>query len=422
MAGNDRAEATEEVVSRVTRRRKAARYAVPVAVAGVAAATVGLVPALAASGDPNLPKISAHDLVQKIAASDTQQLSGSVKITTDLGLPSLAGLGGSMAQSMAPGGAGGHSDAASGSSADPGSKLMELASGTHTLRVAVDGPKKQKISIVENAAEYSLIRNGRQVWAYDSASNQAYHSTAPQGSDTKARPTLPKGTDVPTTPKQFADEVLKAAGPTTSLTVDGTSRIAGRDAYDLLAKPKQSGSTVGSVRIAVDAKTGTPLKFTLAPSGGGKPVLDIGYTKVDFAKPAASTFDFTPPKGTKVTEGKQHAEQHATKPSRQEQQGRSQAEAALSNAKVIGKGWTSVLRLDGPAGAVDKGAKGDTSKMPGNAQSFVNSLGDKVSGKFGSGTVFHTRLINALMTDKGTVYVGAVSKQTLIDTANAAAK
>ena len=29
----------------------------------------------------------------------------------------------------------------------------------------------------------------------------------------------------------------------------------------------------------------------------------MGFTKVDFAKPAASTFDFTPPKGAKVTEG-----------------------------------------------------------------------------------------------------------------------
>ena len=37
-------------------RRKATRYVVPVAVVGVAAATIGLVPALADSGDPNLPK------------------------------------------------------------------------------------------------------------------------------------------------------------------------------------------------------------------------------------------------------------------------------------------------------------------------------------------------------------------------------
>ena len=75
-----------------TGRRKAARYVVPVAVLGVAAATIGLVPAFAGSGDPDLPDITAQQLIEKIAASDVQQLSGTVKISTDLGLPNLGGL------------------------------------------------------------------------------------------------------------------------------------------------------------------------------------------------------------------------------------------------------------------------------------------------------------------------------------------
>ena len=118
-------------------RRKAARYVVPVAVMGVAAATIGLVPALADSGDPDLPKISAQQLIEKIAKSDVQQLSGTVKISTDLGLPDLGGLESSFASGRRTGSA-----ASGGSSADPSSKLMELASGTHTLRVAADGPDK----------------------------------------------------------------------------------------------------------------------------------------------------------------------------------------------------------------------------------------------------------------------------------------
>ncbi|MDX6311291.1 MAG: hypothetical protein QOF44_755, partial [Streptomyces sp.] len=44
------------------RRRKAIRYAVPVLAAGVAAATIGLVPALASAGSPNLPDITAKKL------------------------------------------------------------------------------------------------------------------------------------------------------------------------------------------------------------------------------------------------------------------------------------------------------------------------------------------------------------------------
>ena len=56
---------------------------------------------------------------------------------------------------------------------------MELASGAHTLRVAADGPEKQRVSIVDKAAEYSLVHNGNEIWAYDSGSNTAVHSTAP---------------------------------------------------------------------------------------------------------------------------------------------------------------------------------------------------------------------------------------------------
>lgn len=300
MAPNDSAgttgNATDEATGTTVGRRKAARYIVPVAVAGVAAATIGLVPALADTGDPDLPEITAQQLIEKIAASDTEQLSGTVKISTDLGIPSLGGIAGL----AVPGGGDGPQG---GSSADPQQKLTELASGTHTLRVAADGPDKQRVSILDSAAEYSVIRNGDQVWAYDSKSNEAYHATedkASGGAEKHDGARTPQG--VPATPKAFAEEALKMAGPTTSVTVDGTAQVAGRDAYKLVIKPRQGGSTIGAITVAVDAKNGVPLKFTLSPSSGGKAAVDAGFTSVDFAAPAASSFTFTPPKGVKVTE------------------------------------------------------------------------------------------------------------------------
>ena len=90
--GSDDSTTPDETDELRAGRRRAARYVVPVAVVGVAAATIGLVPALADSGDPDLPKISAQQLIEKIAASDVEQLSGTVKITTDLGLPDFGGL------------------------------------------------------------------------------------------------------------------------------------------------------------------------------------------------------------------------------------------------------------------------------------------------------------------------------------------
>ncbi|MFD7206033.1 outer membrane lipoprotein carrier protein LolA [Streptomyces sp. NPDC059893] len=402
-------------------RRKATRYVVPVAVVGVAAATIGLVPALADSGNPDLPKISAQQLIEKIAKSDVQQMSGTVKISTDLGLPSLGGMAGGFAP-----GAGGSSDGKAGSSADPQSKLMELASGTHTLRIAADGSDRHKLSVLDAAAEYSVIHNGDEVWAYDSASNEAYHAKDAAAGDRAAKHRegeTPKG--VPATPKELADEVLKASGKTTSISVEGTSQVAGRDAYKLLVKPKQAGSTVGGITISVDAKTGVPLKFTLTPAGGGKAVVDAGFTKVDFSKPAASTFDFTPPKGTKVTEGddlKAGDKSHAPKdmPKDMPKELRDAQGGGMKDLKVIGEGWTSIaeLKLPGGQGLPTGGsASGD---VPPEAQKFMDALGDHVTGKFGSGTVFSTRLVNALITDDGKVYAGAVTKDALVKAANAA--
>ncbi|MFJ3309148.1 outer membrane lipoprotein carrier protein LolA [Streptomyces sp. NPDC086549] len=411
-----------EVDDLPTGRRKAARYVVPVAVVGVAAATIGLVPALADSGDPDLPKITAQQLIEKIAKSDVQQLSGTVKFSTDLGLPDLGGLENSLLS--------GATRSGDGSSADPSAKLTELLTGTHTLRVAADGPDRQKLSLIESAAEYSLIHDGKDVWGYDSKSNEVYHGTSDQdgkgGKDRKGHKE-----ELPATPKDFADEALKSVDDTTSVTVDGTVHVAGRDAYKLLIKPKQSGSTVGAISIAVDAKTGMPLKFTLTPSSGGAAVIDAGFTQVSFAKPAASTFAFTPPKGAKVTEEDDQAQKAPGKDSLKP--GKDSLKPGGDFAKglggddfakgfeggdgftVLGKGWNTIATFDtGSKGGVPSGSAG------GDLGGFLGSLGDRVTGKFGKGMVFSTRLVNALITDDGKVYAGAVTKDALVKAANAA--
>ncbi|MFF7732488.1 outer membrane lipoprotein carrier protein LolA [Streptomyces sp. NPDC007984] len=409
-----------EVDEQRSGRHKAARYVVPVTVIGVAAATIGLVPALADSGDPDLPKITAQQLIEKIAKSDVQQLSGTVKISTDLGLPDLGGLESGLLSGAASQGEGG-------SSADPTAKLTELASGTHTLRVAADGPDRQKLSLLENAAEYSVIHNGKDVWGYDSKSNEVYHGTSSQSPERGEDGKDGRDQQPPATPKDFAEEALKAVDDTTSVTVDGTAQVAGRDAYKLVVKPKQSGSTVGAISVAVDAKTGMPLKFTLTPASGGAAVVDVGFTKVDFAKPAASTFDFTPPKGAKVTEekdldkdakgapgkapgqtfGKGGAREHT--PEDGEDFGK-----GLDGMKTIGEGWNAIATFDTGGEGVPSGKAG------GDFGGFIDSLGDKVHGKFGSGTVFSTRLVNALVTDDGKVYAGLVTKDALVKAADAA--
>ncbi|GGO57350.1 hypothetical protein GCM10012287_53030 [Streptomyces daqingensis] len=426
---------------------KAVRYGIPVAVVGIAAATVGLVPALASSGNPDLPEISAQKLVEKMAASDTEHMSGTVKVSADLGLPGMPGMdAGSGKQGGGLFGGGPHGDGpggdgkggGKGSTAQPQEKLMELASGEHTLRVATDGPDRQRVSVVEEAAEYSWIHNGNEAWAYDSGSDSALHVVAPEDAVSKDGGhggKLHKGLGN-ATPQEAAREVLKATEDTASVSVDGTAQVAGRDAYQLVVKPKGAPhSTVDSVRIAVDAENGTPLKFTLSPKGGGKPVVEAVYTKVDFGKPSAGTFDFKPPKGTDVTEqkldGKALREHHGKSGHHgtSEKGGKpgKDVRPELSGLNTIGKGWGAVAELKAPDGALGGlpgmgGGEPEGGSKSSQAEEMLDSFTEKAEGDFGQGRVFKTRLVNALMTEDGTVYVGAVSKEGLIKAAEAAGR
>ncbi|MCX4715339.1 DUF2092 domain-containing protein [Streptomyces virginiae] len=386
--------------------RKAARYAVPVAVAGVAAATVAMVPAFANAGGPDLPKVTAQQLIEKVAASDVQQLSGTARITTDLGLPKIA--------SGLLGGGG-----IAGGSANPEDKVAQLANGSHTLRVAADGPDRQRLTFLDGKDEYSLIHNGDDVWGYDSKSNEVFHEkNAEAGKEHKTADRLAAS------PQKLAEEILKAAGPTTDVSVGDTAQVAGRDAYQLVLKPKQSGSTVGSVQIAVDAKNGVPLRVQLLSAQGGKPIVDAGFTKVDFAKPAGDTFAFTAPKGAKVTEGVDEAgkggagEHWKALESFPGLGGLTGGAGEKGDVKVLGEGWSTVARIDS---GVDRSLKDleNDKNTPKEAKQFLDSLGDKVTGKFGEGRVLSTRLVNALITDDGKVYVGAVTKDALVKAADA---
>ncbi|MGW2269965.1 LolA family protein [Streptomyces yangpuensis] len=394
--------------------RKVARYAVPVAVAGVAAATVAMVPAFANAGGPDLPKVTAQQLIEKIAASDVEQLSGTAKISTDLGLPKIA--------SGLLGGGG-----VTGGSANPEDKVAQLANGTHTLRVAADGEDRQKVTFLDGKDEYSLIHNGDDVWGYDSKSNEVFHekaSPSEKAAGKGAGKEHKTGDRLNASPQKLAEEVLAAAGPTTDVSVGETAQVAGRDAYQLVLKPKQAGSTVGSVQIAVDAKNGVPLRVQLLSAQGGKPIVDAGFTKVDFAKPAADTFTFTPPKGAKVTEG---ADGHGkgdkdgafkALESFPGLDGLAGGPGGKGDVKVLGEGWSTIARIDSGAGKGLKELENDKN-APKEAKQFLDSLGEKVKGGFGEGRVMSTRLFNVLVTDDGKVYAGAVTKDALVKAADA---
>ncbi|WP_245194614.1 LolA family protein [Kitasatospora phosalacinea] len=372
---------------RPAKRRTAVRVGVPVAVAAAVATGIGLVPALASDEAPDLPAISAQDLVAKALAADTDTFSGTVRISADLGLPTaltdaVSGAGpiGELARNAG----------AQVGGADPKLKAVELLGGSHTLSIAADGPDRQRLTLAGEKSGYELVHDGDQLWAYDRDSQQALHLTVPAGAAGHGHSPEPGIGSF--TPQEVAKRFLEQSAATTSVAVSGTERVAGHDAYRLSVKPKQSGSTIDEIRIAVDAEKGVPLAVQVRTVDGAT-ALDVRFGSLSYAKPDAATFRFTAPKGAKVTEAPADAFSADPLPSAPPRQG-TPGTPGTGNATTIGEGWTTVLR--GEAGA--EAAKG-----------LAKFAGRHVDG----GTLVSTRVVNALITDDGRVYLGAVTPETL---------
>ncbi|MGW4381770.1 LolA family protein [Kitasatospora sp. NPDC004531] len=366
---------------RTGRPRAAVRIGVPAAIAAAVATGLGLVPALASDESPNLPAISAQDLIAKALSANTDTFTGTVRVNADLGLPGALT---DAATGSGPIGELARSAGAKTGSADPQLKAVELLGGSHTLTVASDGPDRQKLTLSGQKSGYELVHNGDQVWAYDRNSQQALHLTGADGH----RPDGKEGIGS-ITPQDVAKQLLEHSADSTSVTVDGTERVAGHAAYKLSVKPKQAGSTVAEIRVSIDAEKGLPLAVQLRTVDDAT-AFDVRFGTLSYAKPDAKTFQFTVPKGAKVVE--RSPGQHDANPLPSVPGLPTAGDAG--KADVIGEGWTAVLRAEAGADA---------------AKGLAKFAGHPAKG----GTLVSTRVVNALVTDDGKVYVGAVTAETL---------
>jgi outer membrane lipoprotein-sorting protein len=359
--------------------RWAAPAAAVVLVAGVGFAAAGTADA---ADHPDLPTISAAQLLTDLQQPTTQTLEGTVSYEAHLGLPSLpTGIGASGPQ---PGAAGG---------TDPGS----LLTGSHTLRVWVDGPTRSRVAVVDGTSESDVIRNGTDLWTWSSAGQKATHTTLPATSPADRTP-VPSSlaAQLPGTPQEATQRVLDAIGPTTAVTTDSTAKVAGRPAYELVLDPRDTGTLVDRVVVAVDASTHVPLRVQVFSVKRDDPALEVGFTKVSFATPAASRFTFTAPRGVDVTQ--------APLPSVGGLAG-THHPASRTEPNVVGDGWDQVvvvqLTPQQRAELLGNGSSG------GQVSALLGTL-PTVSGAWGSGHALSGTLFSAVLTDDGRVAVGAV--------------
>ena len=325
--------------------------AVPVLIASAAVA----VP-FSANAAVSLPSKTPAMVLALAAGEKVTALSATVKQTSSLGLPEVPTTG---------------TDAAAGSA-------IELLTGSHTARIFVDGSSKQRVQMLDSMAERDLVRNGSDLWLYDSKKKTAVHSTL---SARKAMSLQTEGS-IPT-PDQLAAKLLASVDSTTTISLGSNLRVADRTAYNLVLTPKAGDTLVGSVSIAVDSKTGLPLSVDVFARSQKSPAFHVGFSKLDLGAPDASLFSFAPPAGATVTEKAPKAD--AMRPT--------VPPTDAAKPTLSGTGWDAIVAI--PAGK-------STSSV--TSSPLFGKLTTNVTG----GRLFRTSLVNVLMTDDGRIFAGSV--------------
>ncbi|GIG68715.1 LolA family protein [Phytomonospora endophytica] len=366
------------------------RWAVPAAI-GAAVISVGVGATLVQAGDgESLPPKTAAQLLTDVQNARIDGLSGTVVTRASLGLPAGLTDGG-------------------------GAQMSSLLSGSKTMRVWYGGPERIRGAILGTLGESDFIRNGADVWTWSSEENTATHTTLPADyADTAMWP--PKAiAGEPITPDEAAESVLAAISGTTEVATDGTAEVAGRPAYELVLKPKDPASTIGEIRLAVDGETSLPLRTQIFGKGQTDAAFEIAFARVIFETPPDEHFTFTPPQGVEMTEMGEQDWNSGTKDEGQPKDDGTKTEGL----EVIGEGWTAVVEFTSAdigkilSGEPVEGVEGENAP---DVSALVESL-PQVSGTWGSGRVFTSALVNALITDDGRILVGAVTTDKLVEVA-----
>jgi outer membrane lipoprotein-sorting protein len=352
--------------------KRSVRWLVP---GGVLALVAAAVVAPGASAD--LPAKTPQEVLVMAAESDVESFSGTVLAVTDLGIPTA--LLGGLDPSAGPGG---------------GMPSGGLGDEQRTVRIWRDGDELARASVASTMGETTLIRNGDQLWLYESDTSTLTTGQVPEH-DADAKADAPWDGEVPD-PAEAAQWLLDAVEPTTTVTAGEPMMVAGRAAYQVVLTPEQDGTLIGSASLAVDAQTGAVLRVQVTATGASEPAIDIGFTSFDPTAPSADVFDLTTPPGATVEtfDGEKPDYDAAERPEGVE-------------PAVVGEGWTSVLVMPAPQPAED--GSDPRAMLPAD-------LLTPVAG----GDVLRTSLLSVMLADDGRVLVGAVTPQVLEAAADAA--
>ena len=175
---------------------------------------------------------------------------------------------------------------------------VNLVAGDQAFKIW-RSPDGARVAHLLPFAEQDVIVNRYDAWFWDSSEMSAIHVAGVPGTtlwDESASAAVIRDSDF----LRLAQRTLGAVAPYADVSVDGTARVAGRPAYQLVLTPTSTLTLVGRIAVAIDAETRLPLRLQVFPRGSDGAAIEAGFTAVSFDPIDPSMFAFTPPPGTTV--------------------------------------------------------------------------------------------------------------------------
>jgi outer membrane lipoprotein-sorting protein len=252
-----------------------------VAVLAVAAVTVGIATSMA-QGTTTLQSLSVAQLLAKVSDASKSTTAVSGDITWSNGLIPGSDLTGLLSgQSSAP------------------TSLSGLALGG-SGRLWLQQGSGLRLESQGSGSDFIVVAGKNGLWSYSSASSTATHYTPPVGASAKAPTSSPSPQPSSTDALSAITAGLQRFASTGTVTMGPQTTVAGQPSYLLVMTPASVHTTVGSVQVAIDAKTFVPLRVRVFAKGDTTATLSAGFTSVSYGHLGNSLFAFTAPIGATV--------------------------------------------------------------------------------------------------------------------------
>ena len=255
--------------------------AIVVAALAAAAVTVGIAVGRA-QGSPTLQKLSVAQLLAKVAVASRTQTAISGDVTWSNGLIPGSGL----------------SSLLSGQGAAPASLSGFALGGSGRLWLKCDSGLRLEVQGADG--DFVVVAGKQGLWTYSSAADTAthYNLAAKRGASASAADLSPQ--EVPADLPTMIASALSRLASIGNVTLGPQTSVGGEPCYLVILTPTSTITSVGSLQVAVDAKTFIPLRLQVFAKGGGSAVLSAGFTSVSYGRLADNLFEFRPPASATV--------------------------------------------------------------------------------------------------------------------------